>query len=101
MTCDKALSSSEPYYHTHAGQHSFGGVKPNFARMMNTNCFQAAPPGRKNNNELLQCLFFDGHKVVPDERLLCYSTRNVSQVDGYLFRSVTQLVKQMCCLLPE
>ena len=28
-------------------------------------------------------------------------TRNVSQVDGYLFRSVTQLVKQMCCLLPE
>ena len=28
--------------------------------------------------------------MVPDECLLCYPTRNVSQVDGYLFRSVTQ-----------
>ena len=60
-----------------------------------------APPGRKNNNELLQCLFFYGRRVVHDERLLCYPTRNVSQVDGYLFRSVTQLVNQMCCILPE
>ena len=50
---------------------------------------------------LLQCLFLDSRRVVPDERLLCYPTRNVSQVDRYLFRSVTQLVKQMCCLLPE
>ena len=25
-----------------------------------------------NNNELLQCLFFDDHIVLPDERLLCY-----------------------------
>ena len=57
--------------------------------------------GEKNNNELLQSLFFDGDMVVPDERLLCYPTRNIFQVDGYLFRSVTQLVKQMCCLLPE
>ena len=32
-----------------------------------------------NNNELLQSLFFDGRRVVPDERLLCYPTRNVSQ----------------------
>ena len=39
--------------------------------------------------------------VVLDERLLSYPTRNVSQVDGNLFRSVTQLVKQICCLLPE
>ena len=54
---------------------------------------------KNNNNELLKCLFFT--VVVPDERLLCYPTRDVSQVDGYLFRSVTPLVKQMCCLLPE
>ena len=57
--------------------------------MANTNCFHAAPPGRKNSNELLQCLFVDGRRAVPDERLLCYPTRKVSQVDGYLFRSVT------------
>ena len=69
--------------------------------MVNTNCFHAAAPARKNNNELLQCLFFDGRRVVPDERLLWYPTRNVSQVDGYLFGLVTQLVKQMRCLLPE
>ena len=50
---------------------------------------------------LLQCPFVDDRRVVPDERLMCYPTRNVSQVDGYLFRSVIQLVKQMCCLLPE
>ena len=69
--------------------------------MANTNCFTRPRQGEKYNNELLQCLFFDGRRVVPDERLLCYPTRNVSQVDGYLFRSVTQLVKQMCCLLSE
>ena len=57
--------------------------------------------GEKTNNELLQYLFFDDHRVVPDERLLYYPTRTLSQVDGYLFCSVTQLVKQMCCLLPE
>ena len=34
--------------------------------------------GEKNNGELLQSLFFDGRRVVPDERLLCYPTRNVS-----------------------
>ena len=54
-----------------------------------------------NNTELLQCQFFDDRRVVPDERIICYPILNVSQVDGYLFRSVTQLVKQMCCLLPE
>ena len=68
--------------------------------MANTNCFHAAPPGRKKII-LSQCLFFDGRRVVPDERLIYYPTRNVSQVDEYLFRSVTQLVKQMCCLLTE
>ena len=78
------------------------GVKPSFARMADTRLFVTRPSqGEKNNNELLQCLFFDGRRVVPDERLLFYPTRNVSQVDEYLFRSVTQLVKQMCCLLPE
>ena len=41
----------------------------------------AAPPGRINNNELLQCLFFDGRRVVPDERLLCYPIGDVSQAD--------------------
>ena len=30
-------------------------------------------------SELLQSLFFDGRRVVPDERLLCYPTRNLSQ----------------------
>ena len=38
--------------------------------------------GEKNNNELLQSIFFDIHRVVPDERLLCYPTRNIFQVDG-------------------
>ena len=68
--------------------------------MANTNCLSWGP-AREKKKELLQCLFFDGHRVVSDERLLCYPTRNVSQVDGYLIRSVTQLVKQTCCLLPE
>ena len=27
--------------------------------------------GENNNNELLQCLFFDDRSVVPDERLIC------------------------------
>ena len=59
------------------------------------NCLSRGPAREKNSNtELLQCLFVDGRRVVPDERLLCYPTRNVSQVDGYLFRSMTQLVKQ-------
>ena len=31
----------------------------------------AGPPGRKNNNELLQCLIVDHRRVVPYERLLC------------------------------
>ena len=50
---------------------------------------------KKKYDELLQSQFFDGRRVVPDERLLCYPARNVSQVDGYLFRSVSQLVKHM------
>ena len=69
--------------------------------MANNNCLARSPAREKNNNELLQCLFYDSGSVVPGERLLCYPTRNVYQVDGNLFRSVTQLVKQLCCLLPE
>ena len=76
-------------------------VKLSFARMANTNCLSRGPAREKKKNELLQFLFFDGRRVVHDERLLCYPIRNVSQVDGYLFRSVTQLVKQMCCVLPK
>ena len=33
------------------------GVKPSFARMANANCLSRGPPGRKQNNELLQSLF--------------------------------------------
>ena len=71
--------------------------------MANTNCSSRGPAREKKiiMNYILQCIFVDGRRVVPDERLLCYPTRNVSQVDGYLFRLVRQLVKQMCCLLPE
>ena len=79
------------------GQHPFGGQ----TEFVEHKLFSRGPARGKNNNDLLQCLFFDGRRVVPDERLLCYPTRNVSQVDGYFFRSVTQLVKQMCCLLHE
>ena len=57
--------------------------------------------GEKNYDELWQWVFFDGRRVLPDERLLCCPARNVSHVDGYLLRSVTQLVKQMCYVLPE
>ena len=88
-------------YHRRMGQHPFGGSNRVLPEWRTQIVCHAAPPGRNNNNELLQCLFFDGRRVVPDEHLLCYPTRNVSQVDGNLFRSVTQLVKQMCCLLPE
>ena len=42
------------------GQHPFGGVKPSFARMANTNCLSSGPAReKKNNNVLLQSLFFD------------------------------------------
>ena len=53
------------------------------------NLFVTRPrQGEKNNNEPLQCLFLMVvYRLVPDERLLCYPTRNVSQADGYLFRS--------------
>ena len=64
-----------------ANIHWGGGVKPCFAQMANANRLSGGPArDKKNNNELLQSLFFDGRRVVvPDERLLCYPTRNVSQ----------------------
>ena len=69
--------------------------------MANTNCLLRGPAReRKHNNEILQCLLFDGRRVAPDERLLCYPIRNVSQVDGYLFRSVTQFVSK-CRICPN
>ena len=78
------------------------GVQIEFRPNGEHKLFSRDPAREKEKNiELLQCLFLDGRRVVPDEHLLCYPTRNLSQVDGYLFRSVTQLVKQMCCLLPK
>ena len=41
--------------------------------------FVTRPRQGEKKNELLQNLFFDGRWVVPDERLLFYPTRNVSQ----------------------
>ena len=52
--------------------------------MANANCLSRGSAREKNNNnELLQSLYFDGRREIPNERLLCYDTRNVSQVDGY------------------
>ena len=73
-----------------SGQHSFGGSHRVLPEWRTQIVCHAAPPGRNNNNELLQCLFYYSGRAVPDERLLCYSTQNVSKVDGNLFRSVTQ-----------
>ena len=87
-------------YHRRTGQHPLGGGQTKFCPNGEHKLFLTQPRHGKNN-ELLKCLFFDGLRVVPDERLLCYPTRNVYQVDGYVFLSVTQLVKQMCCHLPE
>ena len=78
-----------------ANIHLGGGVKPSFARIMPEWRTQIVFTWPRTNNELLQCLFFDGRRIVSDERLPeHYPTRNVSQVDGYLFRSMTQLLSQ-------
>ena len=71
------------HLHRRTGQHPFGGVKPSFTRMANAICLSRSPAREKKIiiNEL-QCTcraFFDGRRVVPDERLLCYPTRNVSR----------------------
>ena len=62
--------------------------------MANANRLSRGPA--KEKKIIMNCYraYFYGHMVVPDERLLCYPTRNIFQVDGYLSRSVTQLVKQ-------
>ena len=46
--------------------------------MANTNCLPRGPV-RENKIILnyMQCLFVDDSREVPDERLLCYPTRNV------------------------
>ena len=87
-------------FHRRTGQHPFGGSARVLIECRTQIVCHAAPTGSTHTNELLQSLFY-GRRVVPDERLLCYPTRNVSHVDGYVFRSVTRLVKQMCCLFPE
>ena len=69
------------------GQHPFGGgsnrVLPEWRTQL---VCHAAPPERKNK-KIIAMPIFDGRRQVPYERLFCYPTRNVSQVDGYLFRS--------------
>ena len=72
-------SDNKYYHHRRTGQHPFVGSNRVLPEWRTQIVCHAAPPGRKNNNELLQSLFFDGRRVVPDERLLCYPTRNVSQ----------------------
>ena len=57
--------------------------------------------GEKNNNELLQSPFFDGRRVVPDERLLCYPTRNVSQQTTRLIKHVLCFARIMSTLCPN
>ena len=54
-TCYCMYVWSEP--HRRTGEHPFGGsnrVLPEWQKQL---VCHAAPPGRKNNNELLQCLF--------------------------------------------
>ena len=80
----KGLSEEEVYNHAtwkhrYTGQHPFGGSNRVLPEWRTQIVCLVALPGRKNNNELLQSLFFDGCRVVPDERLLCYPTRNVSR----------------------
>ena len=82
---------------------SICGVKPSFPPNGKHKLFVTRP----RQGEKIIINYYSSYlltiirRVVPGERLLCYPTRNASQVDGYLFHSVTQLVKQMCCLLPE
>ena len=40
--------------------------------------FVTQPRQGEEKKELLQSLFFDGKRVIPDERLLCHTTRDVS-----------------------
>ena len=82
--------------HRRTGQHPFGGsnrVLPDWRTQI---VCHAAPPGRKNK-ELLQWVFFDGRKVVPDERLLCYPTRNdtVSQTNVLSFARINVISARM------
>ena len=53
----RTYASCHHYKHRRTGEHPFGGsnrVLPEWRKQL---VCHAAPPGRKNNNELLQCLF--------------------------------------------
>ena len=63
-----------------ANIHLGGGGQTEFCPNGERKLFVTWPrQGEQNNNEVLQSLFFDGCRVVPDARLLCYPTQNVSQ----------------------
>ena len=68
----KTREARQRWYHRRTANIHLGGQTefcPNGERKL----FVTWPrQGEKNNNELLQSLFFDGCRVVPDERLLCY-----------------------------
>ncbi len=87
--------------HRRTGEHPFGGSNRVLPEWRTQLVCHAAPPGRKNNNELLQCLFLTvvdyirwTSPLLPHPK--CISGRWILVPFG-----VTQLVKQMCCLLPE
>ena len=50
--------------HRRTGQHLFGGSNRVLPEWRTQIVCHAPPPGRKNNNELLQSLFVDGRRVV-------------------------------------
>ena len=87
--------------HRRTGEHPFGGsnrVLPEWQKQL---VCHAGPPGRKNNNELLQCLFLT---VVDYTRWTSPLLTHPKCISGRWILvpfGVTQLVKQMCCLLPE
>ena len=93
-------------YHRRTGEHPFGGsnrVLPEWRKQL---VCHAAPPGRKNNNELLQCLFLTvvdryPRRLYPMTSPLLPQPKCISGRWILVPFGVTQLVKQMCCLLPE
>ena len=95
-----------PPAHRRTGEHPFGGsnrVLPEWRKQL---VCHAAPPGRKNNNELLQCLFLTvvdryPRRLYPMTSPLLPQPKCISGRWILVPFGVTQLVKQMCCLLPE
>ena len=72
------------WLHRRTGQHPFGGSNRVLPEWRTQLLCHAAPPGRKKYQSTIAVPIFDGRRLVPDEHLLCYPTRNVSQV---LFRT--------------